>query len=207
MRGCGWSSCRVTSPQSTCGRNTIGLYSLVDGLVSFTQPWQPSDRAVPMTSLTRKKRRRRPRCWLTVGSAQVIIAVVCLILGVFVTAFRFSVQARLYGYKTLIHGMAEDSALKQAHEQAQEARTCFEVAQLIARDSRLDADRYNHACTASLVREAPPSRSSVATDLDAQRSGAPGCLASARRRRESLHTGIGSFEAEIRVSGTSQAEV
>src|SRR5689334_20095708 len=111
--------------------------------------------AVPMTSRRRKKGGRRRMYWLTVGSAQVIIAVVCLILGVFVTAFRFSVQARLYGYKTLIHGMAEDSALKQADDQARAARRCLELARLIARDSRLDAEGYNYAWSPSLARKHP----------------------------------------------------
>src|SRR5690242_11159686 len=57
---------------------------LADGLVSFIQTWQPSEGAVPMTSLTRKQGGRRRWRWLTVGRAQAIIAVVCLYLGVFV---------------------------------------------------------------------------------------------------------------------------
>ena len=108
-----------------------------------------------MTSLTRKKGGRRRWRWLTVGRAQAIIAVVCLYLGVFVAAFRFSVQSRLYGYKTLIHGMAEDSALKQADEQARAARRCLELARLIARDSRLDAEGYSHAWSRSLAQKHP----------------------------------------------------
>jgi hypothetical protein len=111
--------------------------------------------AVPVTSLARKKVGRRRWCWVTVGSAQVIIAVVGLYIGVFVTAFRFSVQARVYGYKTLIHGMAEDSALKQADEQARAARTCHELARLIARDSRLDAEGYTRAWSPFLAKEHP----------------------------------------------------
>jgi hypothetical protein len=128
---------------------------LVDCVVSFIQPEQPSERAMPMASLTGKKGGRRHWCSLTIGRAQIIIAVVGLYVGVFVAAFRCSVQARLYGYKTLVHGMAEDSASKQADEQVQAARTCLELARLIARDSRLDADRYAYACSAALAEKHP----------------------------------------------------
>jgi hypothetical protein len=127
---------------------------LANRVLSFIRPWQPSDGAVPMTSLTRKKGGRRWR-WLTVGRAQAIIAVVCLYLGVFVAAFRFSVQSRLYGYKALIHSMAEDSALKFADEENRVARRCLELARLIARDSRLDAEGYSHAWSRSLAQKHP----------------------------------------------------
>jgi hypothetical protein len=111
--------------------------------------------AVPMTSLARKRGVRHRRCRLTVRSAQAMVAVVGLAFGVVVTAFRFSVQARLYSYKVLVHGMAERTALKQADAAAEGVRKCLELARLIARDSRLDAEGYTFARSPSLAKKHP----------------------------------------------------
>lgn len=108
-----------------------------------------------MTSWSGRKEGRRPWYRLTIRSAQAIIAGVGLTLGVLVTAFRFSEWARHYEYEMLSHAIAEGRALKAASQQAQVARTDREFARLIARDSRLDGERYAYAWSPSLAKKHP----------------------------------------------------
>ena len=108
-----------------------------------------------MTSWERRKGGRRPWYRMTIRSAQAIIAGIGLTFGVLVTAFRFSEWARHYEYETLSHAIAEGAALEAASQQAREARKHREFARLIARDSRLDGERFGYAWSPSLAKKHP----------------------------------------------------